>query len=53
MATKINNYLTIDVSGTTPINNLIPTIGSTSNRDGQIASRIPRQKVLNIKLKEN
>jgi hypothetical protein len=61
---KINNFLTIDVSGNTPVNNLgmppqtsaaMHTINTSQSaqREFMAASRIPKQKVLNIKIKEN
>lgn len=65
MASKVNNYLTIDVSGTQTVGGLNTTSaastmqtlisgGAQTNREAlAAASRIPRQKVLNIKLKEN
>lgn len=66
----VNNYLTIDVSGTTPTNaaasgvltnntsfqNTSGLMGSSTNRQVDTSGQkimIPRQKVLNIKLKEN
>lgn len=66
-ASKINNYLTIDVSGNAPVNGLcmppsatagLQTINgnhtsSSSSREVMAASRLPKQKVLNIKIKEN
>ena len=51
-----HNYLTIDVSGATPAAAtaaISSTQGGQTNREAQLASRVPRQKVLNIKVKEN
>ncbi len=56
--------MTIDVSGNTPVNNLgmppqtsaaMHTINTSQSaqREFMAASRIPKQKVLNIKIKEN
>jgi hypothetical protein len=64
---KVNsNYLTIDVSGSNPIGGIAAANssaaaalsitsgqGGQTNREAMLASRIPRQKVLNIKVKEN
>jgi hypothetical protein len=53
---KVNNYLTIDVSGVTPAAATAAisiTQGGQTNREAQLANRVPRQKVLNIKVKEN
>jgi hypothetical protein len=56
---KINNYLTIDVSGNAPITSVLPsqpgmhTMNQSAQRETMAASRIPKQKVLNIKIKEN
>jgi len=55
---KINNYLTIDVSGNAPITSIpalagMHTLNQSGHRETMAASRIPKQKVLNIKIKEN
>lgn len=57
----MNNYLTIDVSGINPASTTASAAaisitqgpGAQTNREAQLANRVPRQKVLNVKVKEN